>query len=95
MLQRIQPPISDSNEIAGLSTLNRMEKIEKMLQETCTALSNAWYLTRAAADEEPSPRHAAYLTVLSDDIKTLHEQTMVDLLDRARPTDETGTSVRR
>ncbi|HEX4342257.1 MAG TPA: hypothetical protein VH255_02645 [Verrucomicrobiae bacterium] len=71
------------------------DKIEHMLQETCEALSYAWYLSRSAADVEMQPEHAAYLSSLSDNIKVLHERIMADLLDRARPIDQTGSSIRR
>jgi len=71
------------------------EKIEQMLQETCEALSYAWYLSRSAADVETEADHAAYLSSLSENIKLIHERIMADLLDRARPIDETGSTMRR
>ena len=80
---------------AGLPQDVLTEKLEHMLQETCEALSYAWYLSRSAADVETEPDHAAYLSSLSENIKLIHERIMADLLDRARPIDETGSTMRR
>ena len=98
MILRTLPPPTDTRDCdlhAGLGPDVLNEKMEQMLQETCEALSYAWYLSKSAADVETETDHAAYLASLSENIKLIHERIMADLLDRARPVDETGSTMRR
>ena len=53
---------------------------EFALCESSRTLREAWYFARAAADKEVQPEQAAYLKLLSNNIKRVEEQMMDYLL---------------